>query len=61
MDIKIRQDKKIHLIHHSDIGLQYSANDSYKMLNKNGIQCNMANNGDPDPYENAVAEIINGT
>lgn len=58
MAVKNRQDKDIPLIHHSDRGLQYCADDYQKMLNKNGIQCSMTNNG--DPYENAVAERING-
>ena len=58
MAVKNRQDKDVPLIHHSDRGLQYCADDYQKMLNKNGIQCSMTNNG--DPYENAVAERING-
>jgi len=56
--VKIRKDKGLSLIHHSDRGLQYCADDYQSALNKNGIKCSMTNNG--DPYENAVAERING-
>ena len=58
MAIKNRMDKGLSLIHHSDRGLQYCADDYQSTLNKNGIKCSMTNNG--DPYENAVAERING-
>lgn len=58
MAIKGRKDKALALIHHSDRGLQYCADDYQKPLMKNQIQCSMTNNG--DPYENAVAERING-
>jgi transposase InsO family protein len=46
------------LIHHSDRGLQYCSNDYQNTLNKNGILPSMTQNS--DPYENAVAERING-
>lgn len=58
MAVKSRKDKEASLIHHSDRGVQYCANAYQKILQKNGIQCSMTNNG--DPYENAVAERING-
>ena len=58
MAIKNRKDKELALIHHSDRGLQYCADDYQSTLNKKGIKCSMTNNG--DPYENAVAERING-
>lgn len=58
MAIKSRQDKGLALIHHSDRGLQYCADNYQTMLNKSNIKCSMTNNG--DPYENAVAERING-
>jgi len=58
MAIKCRKDNKIPLIHHSDRGVQYCADSYQNVLIKNGIQCSMTNNG--DPYENAVAERING-
>ena len=46
------------LIHHSDRGLQYCSNEYQKLLEKNNILCSMTQNS--DPYENAVAERING-
>lgn len=56
--IKQRVDKEVTLIHHSDRGLQYCSNDYQKVLSKNGISPSMTQNS--DPYENAVAERING-
>jgi transposase InsO family protein len=58
MALKSRKDKGLTLIHHSDRGLQYCSDDYQNALNKDGIKCSMTNNG--DPYENAVAERING-
>ena len=58
MAIKQRKNKEIPLIHHSDRGLQYCANDYQKILSENGILPSMTQNS--DPYENAVAERING-
>ena len=58
MAIKQRKNNKIPLIHHSDRGLQYCANAYQNTLNKNGIWPSMTQNS--DPYENAVAERING-
>lgn len=46
------------LIHHSDRGLQYCSKDYVNLLQYNGIRISMTENG--DPYENAVAERING-
>ena len=46
------------LIHHSDRGLQYCSNDYQKLLSKNGISPSMTEKY--DPYENAIAERING-
>ena len=46
------------LIHHSDRGLQYCSNEYQRLLEKNSIRCSMTQNS--DPYENAVAERING-
>lgn len=46
------------LIHHSDKGLQYCANDYQLLLNNNKIMCSMTQQY--DPYSNAVAERING-
>jgi len=58
MAIKHRTNKELPLIHHSDRGLQYCADDYQKVLNKGGINCSMTQNS--DPYENAVAERVNG-
>lgn len=49
---------KVPLIHHSDRGLQYCADDYQYHLDKYSIQCSMTENS--DPYENAIAERING-
>jgi transposase InsO family protein len=46
------------LIHHSDRGLQYCSNDYQKLLQDNDIITSMTEKY--DPYENAVAERING-
>ena len=58
MAVKTRRDKALQLIHHSDRGLQYCSDRYQALLLKNNIKCSMTNNG--DPYENAVAERING-
>ena len=58
MAIKQRKNSEIPLIHHSDRGLQYCANDYQKILSENAILPSMTQNS--DPYENAVAERING-
>jgi putative transposase len=46
------------LIHHSDRGLQYCSKLYVNHLLKNNIQISMTENG--DPYENAIAERMNG-
>lgn len=46
------------LIHHSDRGIQYCCYDYVNYLNGCNIQISMTENG--DPYENAVAERVNG-
>jgi len=46
------------LIHHSDRGLQYCSDDYQKLLKKYKIRCSMTQ--ESDPYENAIAERING-
>lgn len=53
-----RNNKNLPLIHHSDRGIQYCAKEYQKQLNKNQIICSMTQNS--DPYENAVAERVNG-
>jgi putative transposase len=46
------------LIHHSDRGLQYCSKLYVNYLLKNNLQISMTENG--DPYENAIAERMNG-
>jgi len=46
------------LIHHSDRGLQYCSNDYQDLLRQNNISASMTEKY--DPYENAIAERING-
>ena len=58
MAIKQRTQKDLPLIHHSDRGLQYCADQYQKVLTKHKILCSMTQNS--DPYENVVAERING-
>jgi putative transposase len=47
-----------HLIHHSDRGLQYCSEAYTRLLNSSGITISMTEKG--DPYENAIAERVNG-
>ena len=58
MAFKQRMDFNLPLIHHSDRGIQYCSNEYQKELIKNKVLCSMTQNS--DPYENAVAERING-
>ena len=46
------------LIHHSDRGLQYCSAGYIKLLNDNNIEVSMTQDG--SPYDNAVAERVNG-
>lgn len=46
------------IIHHSDRGLQYCSDDYQAILNTNNIKCSMTEKY--DPYQNAIAERING-
>lgn len=46
------------LMHHSDRGIQYCSKAYVDMLNNYGCQISMTQNG--DPYENALAERVNG-
>lgn len=58
---KALRNKKVNLeslIHHSDRGLQYCSNEYQRILEKHHLKCSMTQNS--DPYENAVAERING-
>src|SRR5258705_10940888 len=58
MAVKGRKNKSLSLIHHSDRGLQYCADDYQNLLANNNIKCSITQNS--DPYENSVAERING-
>ncbi len=58
MALKNRNDKGQPLIHHSDRGLQYCSNEYQKLLSQNNIKSSMTQKY--DPYENAIAERING-
>lgn len=46
------------IIHHSDRGSQYCSHQYVNLLNQNAIGISMTENG--DPYENALAERVNG-
>jgi putative transposase len=50
--------KTTSLIHHSDRGVQYCCHDYVNLLHENKIQVSMTDKG--DPYENAIAERVNG-
>lgn len=58
MALKERKIKSLPLIHHSDRGLQYCSDLYQEELTKSKVLCSMTQNS--DPYENAVAERING-
>lgn len=58
MALANRMYKNQPLIHHSDRGLQYCSNEYQKLLNDNDIKPSMTEKY--DPYENAIAERING-
>jgi putative transposase len=52
------KEKPTGLVHHSDRGLQYCSTAYVNILNDHDIQISMTENG--DPYENALAERVNG-
>jgi len=56
--IKNRRYSKQTLIHHSDRGLQYCCDDYQEELTNNQIACSMTEKY--DPYQNAIAERVNG-
>jgi transposase InsO family protein len=58
MALNDRTYNSLKLIHHSDRGSQYCCNDYVNILSSNQIAISMTENG--DPYENALAERING-
>lgn len=47
------------LVHHSDRGIQYCSKDYVETLEQHGCSISMTTGG--NPYENALAERINGT
>lgn len=55
---KNRKFKSEPLIHHSDRGIQYCSDEYQHLIKKYNLKCSMTQNS--DPYENAVAERING-
>ncbi len=58
MALKKRNYPLRELIHHSDRGVQYCSDEYQTLLTKNRIGCSMTECY--DPYENAVAERVNG-
>lgn len=58
MALRNRRYLQYKLIHHSDRGLQYCCDLYQKRLNKNNVICSMTEKY--DPYQNAIAERING-
>lgn len=54
----LKHKKTRNLIHHSDRGTQYCCDEYVKLLEQNKINISMTENG--DPYENAIAERVNG-
>ena len=58
MALKGRKYPDRKLTHHSDRGLQYCSDDYVQILIENDIEISMTENS--DPYENAIAERVNG-
>jgi putative transposase len=58
MALKNREKPETSLIHHSDRGTQYCCEGYVSLLRDAGIGISMTENG--DPYENPVAERVNG-
>jgi putative transposase len=59
LTMAIKQSKgRESLIHHSDRGIQYCCSDYVRLLEHYQIRISMTENG--DPYENAIAERVNG-
>ena len=58
MALSNRQYRHHQLIHHSDRGSQYCCKDYIDLLNSENISVSMTEKG--DPYENALAERMNG-
>ena len=55
---KLDKGQPANLIHHSDRGLQYCCSDYITLLENNAMVISMTEKG--DPYENAIAERVNG-
>lgn len=58
LKIAISQKGKSYVTHHSDRGIQYCCKDYVDILNDSFIKISMTENG--SPYENAIAERVNG-
>ena len=59
MALKVRKDKCLTLIHHSNRGIQYCSDEYQKAIHKaKNLLCSMTESY--DPYQNAVAERVNG-
>ena len=58
MAMRNRHHQETNLIHHSDRGSQYCCEEYVNLLKHNKIQISMSAPG--NPYENAVAERVNG-
>jgi transposase InsO family protein len=58
MALKGRKYPDRNLTHHSDRGIQYCSDDYIEMLTENNLKISMTENS--DPYENAIAERVNG-
>jgi transposase InsO family protein len=58
MALSGNQKNRFGLIHHSDRGVQYCCKEYVGLLKTNNIRISMTENG--DPYENALAERVNG-
>lgn len=59
MALKNRRYPGRKLMHHSDKGLQYCCDEYIDLLNQNNVAVSMTSKY--DPYENAIAERVNGT
>lgn len=58
MALNKRRDSNLPLMHHSDRGSQYCSKIYVDILFENKVSISMTQNG--DPYENAIAERVNG-
>ncbi|WP_262497642.1 IS3 family transposase [Flavobacterium kingsejongi] len=59
MALKSRKNSCLSLIHHSDRGIQYCSDEYQKVIRKTkNLRCSMTESY--DPYQNAVAERVNG-